>query len=348
MRRRAHPLLAAACLLPAACSAPPAADEASPSALVTTQAARQGSAPVVLAAYGSARPSADGAQTLSSAQPGQVTALLVAPGAAVRAGQPLLAFALAPTARAAYLQAASALAAAQKQRATIAQLLTQQLATRDQLVQAEKAVDDARAALAGLAGEGAGQSAKTFTAPFDGIVTAITVAQGDRTAPDAPLLTVARARDIVVTVGVQPQDRASVRAGQSVMLQRLSGGAGMAGHVLRIASALNPRTRMMDADIAVPAGAILPGGILIGEGMRADIHTGDVQGWLVPHQAVVTANGAPHVFQLRAGKARAVGVAVVQQGPGGDVVRGAIDPNARLIVEGAYQVEDGMAVRTER
>jgi RND family efflux transporter MFP subunit len=343
MNRALQGLSLLACLSLGACGASPPSGDASPSALVTAQTIHQGRAPALLSAYGNARPSTDGAQTLSSAQPGQVTSLLVTPGAAVHAGQALMAFTLSPTARTTYEQAASALAAAQKQRATTEQLLAQQLATRDQLVQAEKAVRDTQIALSGLAREGAGQSVKTFTAPFDGIVTAITAAQGDRTAPNAPLMTVARTRDIVITVGIAPEDRAKVRAGQDAALQRLSGGPQIAGHVLRISSALNLKTRMMDADIALPAGAILPG-----EGLRADIHTGDTQGWLVPHQAVVTASGPAHIFQIQSGKAKAVAVEVIQSGPSGDVVQGAVAPKAPLIVDGAYQVEDGMAVRTGR
>lgn len=331
------------CLMLAACGSSAPANDPAPSVLVTTQPARQGSAPVMLAAYGNARPSTDGAQTMSSAQPGQVTAIAVTPGAAVHAGQALLTFTLAPTARTTYEQAAHALAAAQKQRASTAQLFSQQLATRDQLVQAEKAVSDAQIALDGLAREGAGQSVKTFTAPFDGIVTAITVAQGDRTAADAPLITVARSRDIVITVGIQPEDRGKVHAGQEAHLQRLSGGETITGHVLRVASALNVKTRMMDADIAVPANALLPG-----EGLHADIHTGDAQGWLVPHKAVVTANGPAHVFQMVGGKAKAVAVQLLQASASDDVVQGPLDPRAPLIVDGAFQVDDGAAVRTGR
>ncbi|WP_206243427.1 efflux RND transporter periplasmic adaptor subunit [Novosphingobium terrae] len=336
-------LLPLGCLMLAGCGSSASTNDPAPSVLVTTQPAQQGTAPTMLAAYGSARPSTDGAQTMSSAQPGQVTAIAVTPGAAVHAGQTLLTFTLAPTARTTYEQAAHALAAAQKQRASTAQLFSQQLATRDQLVQAEKAVSDAQIALDGLAREGAGQSVKTFTAPFDGIVTAITVAQGDRTAADAPLITVARTRDIVITVGVQPEDRAKVRAGQEAHLQRLSGGETITGHVLRVASALNVKTRMMDADIAIPANALLPG-----EGLRADIHTGDVQGWLVPHKAVVTANGPAHVFQLEGGKAKAVEVQLLQSSSAGDVVQGPLNPHAPLIVDGAFQVDDGAAVRTGR
>lgn len=336
-------LLPLACLALSACGGADPASDSAPSVLVTTQAPRQGSAPALLTAYGSARPSTDGAQTLSSAQPGQVTSLAVTVGAAVHAGQTLLTFVIAPTARTTYEQAASALTAAQKQRTTTAQLLAQQLATRDQMVQADKAVSDAQIAVAGLAREGAGQGTRSFTAPFDGIVTAIAVAQGDRTQPDLALITVARTKDIVITVGIAPEDRAKVRAGQGATLQRLSGGGTIAGHVLRVSSALNAKTRMMDADIAVPAGAILPG-----EGLRADIHTGDVTGWLVPHKAVVTASGTAHIFQMQGGKAKAIDVQVIQSAPFGDVVQGALDARAPLIVDGAYQVDDGAAVRTGR
>lgn len=331
------------CAALAGCGGSAPSSDPAPSVLVTTQSVQQGTAPSMLAAFGSARPSTDGSQTMSSAQPGQVTAIAVTPGAAVHAGQALLTFALAPTARTTYEQAAHALAAAQKQRASTAQLFGQQLATRDQVVQAEKAVSDAQIALAGLASEGAGQNVRTFTAPFDGIVTAITVAQGDRTPADAPLITVARTRDIVITVGIQPEERTRVRPGQDVQLQRLSGGETIAGHVLRVASALNIKTRMMDADIAMPANALLPG-----EGLRADIHTGDAKGWLVPHKAVVTANGPSHVFQMQGGKAKAVEVQVLQTSSTQDVVQGGLDPRAPLIVDGAFQVDDGAAVRTGR
>lgn len=121
---------------------------------------------------------------------------------------------------------------------------------------------------------------------------------------------------------------------------RLSGGAALTGHVLRVSQALNAKTRMVDVDIAFPAGALLPG-----EGIQVAIATGQVSGWIVPHRAVVTAGGVPHVFQISGSKAKAVPVTVLLTSNAGDVVNGAIDPQRRLIVEGAYQVGDGDAVR---
>jgi RND family efflux transporter MFP subunit len=332
-------------ILPAAatlagCSGGAPAPAPTPSVQVSTVPARQGALPATVVAYGSAAPAVNGTQTFSEAQPGQVTALLVTPGTAVHAGQHLATFETAPAARSAYQQAVGALATARKQQTSTSQLLSQQLATQDQLAQANKAVTDAQAALAALEAEGAGQPVRTITAPFDGIVTTVSVAQGDRTQPGATILTVARAGGLVVTVGIDPSQRSGVAIGQRAMLQRLSGGTSLPGRVVRVDSALNPVTRLIDVDINFPAGSLLPG-----EGMQVGIETGQVRGWVVPHQAVVTANGPPRIFQMIGGKAKAVPVTIALSSGQGDVVQGTFDASQPIIVAGAYQVNDGDAVR---
>ncbi len=336
--RRLTPLIL---LTMAACGNKPAPPAPTPSVLVTTQSVVHGSLPDTVEAYGSTQPSLNGSQTLSVAQPGQVRQLSVTPGQAVHTGQPLVTFVTAPSSRSSYQQAQDALAAAQKQRASTAQLLSQQLATQDQLVQADKALTDAAAALAALQAEGAGQGTHTLTAPFDGVVTAVAVAQGERTQAGAALITVGRTSDLVVTAGVDPSQRSRLRLGQDAVLERLAGGAALRGRVIRVDSALNAKTRLIDVDLSFATGALLPG-----EAMRADITVGQVTGWVVPHRAVVTANGAPRIFQSVSGKAKAVPVTLTLSAPGGDVVQGALDPTKPLIVDGAYQVSDGDAVRS--
>lgn len=317
---------------------PPAAPE--PSVMVTLAKPVRGSLPNLITAYGSAAPSIDGSQTLSVPQAGQVTRLGTTPGAAVSAGQVLVVFTVDPAAVSAFQQAQSALAAAQKQRGTTAQLLGQQLATQDQLTQADKAVTDAQAALTALQRTGGGRAVQTLRAPFDGIVTTIAVAQGDRTQPGAALLTVARTGSLVVTVGIDPAARSAVHVGDAATLQRLGGGAAMPGKVLRVDSALNLKTRQVDVDLNFPSGALLPG-----EALKVAIHSGEVAGWVVPHRAVVTANGDARVYQVANAKAVPVKVTLFLSTPDGDVVEGPIDPNRRLVVDGAYQVTDNIAMR---
>lgn len=311
-----------------------------PSVLVGLQHIEQGSTPEWVTAYGSAAPAISGSEMISVPQPGQVSRLAVTPGSTVRAGQVLAVFTTDPSAVSSYQQAVTTLSTAQKQRGTTAQLLTQQLATHDQLVQADKAVADAQAAIVALQRSGAGQPTRTLTAPFSGVVTTVTVAQGDRTQAGAPLATLARAGSIVATVGLDPAKASRVRVGQQARIARLNGGPAIPGRVIRVDGVLNPKTHLIDVDLSFPAGAVLPN-----EALKGDIAVGTVAGWIVPHRAVVTANGPTSIFQLVAGKAHLVRVNLLLPGDQVDVVEGPVLPNKLLIVDGAYQVKDGEPVR---
>ncbi|MDP9097146.1 MAG: efflux RND transporter periplasmic adaptor subunit, partial [Pseudomonadota bacterium] len=215
------------------------------SVLVKTDTPRQGYVPDVLVTYGTAAPALDGGMTLSLPQEGRVLGISVTPGEQVRKGDKLISFGASAIVSSNYQQAVSGLALARTQRAHTAQLLAQQLATRDQLAQADKALLDAQSALEALRREGAGQSTQTLAAPFDGIVAAIPVALGDRVQPNTPLLTLTRLDGLVVTVGIEPAERSRVAAGQPVQLQPLDGGVELAGHVLRVDGVLNAKTRMV-------------------------------------------------------------------------------------------------------
>jgi membrane fusion protein, multidrug efflux system len=307
---------------------------------VQTEAPRQGTAPDLVTAYGTAAPALDGGMTLSLQQEGRVTALAVTPGEAVHAGDRLMDFGVSAAASSTYQQAVSALALARTQRTHTVQLLGQQLATRDQLAQADKAVADAQAALDALRREGGGQPQQTLKAPFDGIVTSIAVAQGDRLAPGAPLMVLTRLDGLVVTAGIEPADRERVQPGASARLQRLAGGPALQGQVIRVDAAVNPKTRLVDVDVSVP-----PGSVIAGEAFRAILTTGQIEGWLVPHDAVLLDDSGAYLFQVAGGKAVRVDVSVAGADGDRDVVRGKIDPKAPIAVQGSAQLSAGAAVR---
>ena len=148
--RRAWLLLVALSL-----SLPARADEPA-SVLVKTEMPKRGSLPDVLVAYGTAGPALNGGMTLSLPQEGRVLGISVTPGEQVHQGDRLITFGASAAASSTYQQAVSALTLARTQRAHTAQLLGQQLATRDQLAQADKALSDAQSALDALRREGAG------------------------------------------------------------------------------------------------------------------------------------------------------------------------------------------------
>lgn len=338
MKPRSLAVTCAALLL--ACAA--ARGDEAPSVLVRTQPALQGSLPELLAAYGSAVPAINGGLTLSVQAEGRVMRILATPGEAVRAGQALLEFRLSAAAESSHQQAVSALKLAQQEQARIARLLAQQLATREQQAQADKAVSDAQAALDALERETGGKPRQTLTAPFDGVVSAIPVAQGDRVQPGAALVTVTRSGGLVVTVGVEPAQRGRLKLGQPVRLLPLADGeAELKGQVTRIDHVLNPKTRLIDADVTVP------GEPLQGAAYRAEIQVGELHGWLVPRDAVLNDGQGDCLYQVADGKARRIPVRRLGGDERTSVVEGELAPQQPLVVEGNYQLGDGMAVRTD-
>lgn len=324
------------------------ADDA-PSVLVQTQPPRQGALPDTLTAYGTATPAINGGMTLSVQAEGRVMRIAVTPGEAVHAGQPLLDFQLSAAASSAYEQAQSALKLARQEQTRTARLLAQQLATRDQQAQADKAAGDAQAALSALEQENGGKPRQTLTAPFDGVVSAVPVAQGDRVQPGVALVTLTRAGGLVVTVGVEPAQRRRLKLGQPAQLASLDGGLDpgeplLQGKLVRIDKVLNPRTRLVDVDIAPDKGSAE---LLQGQAFRSRIEVGQSQGWLLPRDAVLDDEQGAYLFQVADGKALRVNVKRI----GGDetttVVDGPLDPARPLVTLGNYQLSDGAAVRQD-
>jgi RND family efflux transporter MFP subunit len=312
------------------------------SVLVSTVMPHRGSVPEIVTAYGTASPAPGSTTTLSSLRAGQVQDLQAEPGVSVSAGATLVTFAAAPASVLAYDQAVAALSLARKERTHTAQLLSQQLATRSQLAQADKAVADAEAALAAQRREGGGDAVQTLTAPFDGIITAVSVKPGERVAASAPLVTIARADRIVVDVGVEPSLRAKLHPGESVKLESLQGGATVVGTVRQVDAMLDPATRQIGTEIEVP-----PGSVLAGAGFVARIVVGTFLGWPVPRDAVLTDAKGPYVFQTANSKARRVDVTIVGTFGQTTVVDGPIKPGQPLVTQGNFQLTDGEFVREQ-
>ncbi|MDR3389794.1 MAG: efflux RND transporter periplasmic adaptor subunit [Rudaea sp.] len=310
--------------------------------LVQIQVPQCGEIADTLVAYGSAVPALNAGMALSVPTEGRVMRIAVTPGEAVRAGQALLDFHLSAAATSAHEQAASALKLARGEQTRIARLLAEQLATRDQQAQADKAAADAQAALDALERETGGQSQQTLTAPFDGIVNAVAATQGERVVAGAPLITLTRSLGMVVTVGIEPAQRDRVHPGQSVQVESLDGGTvAHSGKVVRIDHALNPKTRLVDADVAVEDE------LLQGEAFRAKIEVGQSRGWLVPRDAVLDDDGGAYVFQVANGNAVRVSVKRIGSNEETAVIDGPLDPQRAVVVRGNYQLDDGMAVRVQ-
>jgi RND family efflux transporter MFP subunit len=310
-------------------------------ALVDAQLPKRGSIADTVYGYGSAAPSSGSTLTASFQRDGRVSDINVQVGDRFRKGDVLLDFGASPAAVVAYEQAKTTLTLAKNSLARANQLFKLQLATRDQIDTAEKSVSDAQSTIAMYEQQGSTQTSELLTAPFDGVVTAISVAKGDRITAGAPLMTLSRTDQVVLSVGVEATDIDKLKPGLPVRLTSLlAGRRPIEGRVRGVGAAIDPKTRLVPVTIDIP-----PGSALSGEGFKAGFVVGELQGWVIPRDAVGIDNNGAFVFQIADGHAKRVDVNVVGSAQDTSVIDGPIDPALEIVLSGNYQLADGDAVR---
>ncbi|HEY1899498.1 MAG TPA: efflux RND transporter periplasmic adaptor subunit [Steroidobacteraceae bacterium] len=311
-----------------------------PSVLVQTTPLRQGDLPRTVMAYGSvqADPSVHGAVVAPLAA--TISAIYVRVGQEVPRGAALVQLEPTPQTRAAYAQAQSALQAASTSLKRTQDLLSEQLATRQQVADAERALADARATLTALQAQGAA-GPTILRAPHRAIVTALSANLNTIVTEGAALLDLARPDGLVLLAGVVPDQAASIAPGDKADVSEVDGNRHAAGRVLLRGSVVDPGDGLVPIHISLPPGALLPG-----QTAQAQVTTGSVHGYLLPHQSIlVDDSGDPYVVQAVRGVAKFVHVRILGSEADQDVVDGPFDRTAPLVLAGNYQLQDGMTVR---
>ncbi len=310
-----------------------------PTAAVTVAPARAQTVENIIQLYGTVQADPAGAITIAAPRALIVGQVLAQAGQTVRAGEPLIQVSDAPASALAYRQAADAATFAHTDLARVQRLYDQRLAANDQLGAARKAAADADAALAQQKAQGSGPGGQTLKAPRAGVVTTITATPGDHVAQDAVLMTLSRAGAATAKLTLEPS-AGTVSPGEAVRIYPVVGGPPILAHITIVGRATDPATKTLDAIVPLGA-AVLP----IGSGVRGDVATGAHHGVVVPRQAIVFDETGPHLFTVSQGKAHRV---FVKAGADhGDVVEitGPVTPGTLVAVEGAYELQDGMAVK---
>src|SRR6202162_1221543 len=236
------------------------AEEVKGFALVKVQDPKRGSIPEMVYAYGTATPSSGATVTASFQRDGRIEDIFVEVGDQFKMGDPLLDFGAAPAAVVAYEQAKTTKTLAERSFARQQQLFKQQLTTRDQVETAEKAVSDAQLTLDMFEKIGSIKPSEILTAPFDGVVSAISVSKGDRISAGAPLMTLSRTDQVILSVGVEPSALDKVKPDLPVNLTSLLPGRKPAdGKVKRIGAAIDMKTRQVPVIVEIPQGVALAG-----------------------------------------------------------------------------------------
>lgn len=335
---RPLPAIAMALVCTLLIAAAPADDQ--PSVLVQMTTVKKGAMPKTVTAYGTAQADPSARTTLTAPLAAVVANVYVRPGEKVAKGARLLRLVPDPQTSASYRQAVTALENATALVAHTQELYKQYLATGQDLANAKKAQADARAALTALKAQGA-QGAKTLTARMSAIVTNLSVSAGSKVDIGTPLLDLAPPGNLVLRVGVVPDQAAAIKSGDMAQIVPVGGTESVDGKVMLSGSMVEAGNGLVPIDIAVPEGALLPG-----QTAEATITTGTVDGYIVPHAAVLVDDaGKPYVVQAVQMKAKIVPVRVLGMNGNQDVVDGALDARAPLILAGNYQLQEGMAVR---
>lgn len=312
-----------------------------PSVLTQLAPLQKGSMPLHVTLYGSVQASARAQQTIMAPAAAEVAAIGVRLGEAVPAGKALMQLAPTPASVASYAQARSALDVAEQALERTRSLLQQHLATAQQLDDARKSAADARATLDSLRAEGAGGTL-TVRAPFASTVTALSVSVGTLVGQGSALLQLVRPQGLILLAGAVPQSAASIRVGDDVSITAIGAASALQGKVLLRGEVVDPGSGLVPIEITVPAGSLLPG-----EQGVASVTTGQVEAYLVPHEAMLLDDeGNPYVVQVVGGIAKKVDVRVLGMQDGRDAIAGALTPSAPVALSGNYQLEDGMKVRT--
>ncbi len=312
-----------------------------PSVQVDTVALKQQAMSDTVSGYGVVSPDTRSLHTVSLPRPGQIASLSVSAGQVVKKGEVLLDFATGADATLAYLRAREAVNFARGELARTGQLLAQQLATQSQLAAAKKALAEAEAALQAQQRIGAGQALERVTAPFDGVVTSVLAAQGERLAAGAPLLTLAHAGRSRVILGIEPDQVAQVHPGMAVEVAPVfDRERKLSGRVAQVFGVIDPQTQFVDVLVELQDQVLMPG-----TKVHAKVQLAHKLEWVVPRSAVLTDARGAYVFQVAKGKAQRIGVTTGLTQDGMVAVHGAFDPEKPVVRLGNYELQDGMAVR---
>lgn len=318
------------------------AQEDTGSVLVKTAPVSRESIALTMNVFGEVNPGK--VEAISFPQAGQLAQLVVVSGQRLHRGDPIATMVSDPAAQTAYHQAATALGFAQRELRRNQDLLALQLATQSQVDAAGKQVQDAQSALDAQRKLGGEQATARLLAPFDGVVTSLPVAQGERVQAGVAVAQIGRSDSLRVQLSIEPAQSGQLRTGMPVTISAMQDSARRIRTVIaEIQDLVDPKTQMVSALAMLPASQ--QARLLSGMRVQAVIELGQRQAWSVPRAAVLTDDQGAYLFQVSRDKARRIGVVKLVETGSTFGVEGKLDPALPVVVLGNYELHDGMSVR---
>ncbi|HXE55690.1 MAG TPA: efflux RND transporter periplasmic adaptor subunit [Tepidisphaeraceae bacterium] len=317
-----------------------------PVATVQVTPIRQGTISEQITAYGSIIAPTSEVQVISVPIEARATKLLVSPGQVVTAGQPLVQVEGSTATKLAYEEAKNALTTAQRDLNLVQQRFQQHLATNAELSTSQAAAQTAQVRLQNLEQNGAG-GPRELKAAAAGIVSKIDVQTGQVVAAGGPLIEIAAQNRIMARLGVNPEDVASLKVGQPVILHRISAPdpSPESGTIRVIGQQVDAATHLVNVLVQPPAGSRL----LLDDFVSGQITKAAADGLIVPREAVLPGDSNDfEMFTVRNQKAVKHTVRMgIETDQDVQVIADDLKPGELAVIVGNYELEDGMAVQTQ-
>jgi membrane fusion protein, multidrug efflux system len=296
-------------------------------------------------AYGSVVPAPGSLRTVSLSYDAQVLSAAVSEGEEVKAGGRLIEVRGSADARLELDETrlkTEALKRAYEQAKAMNQV---HLADDSALESALKDYESSSARQKSLESRGLAAS-EWLTASVSGVVTRLTAQTGAVVPAGEPLAEIADPGKIAVRLGVEPSAAKTLKPGAKIFLRAIDGkDENSAGtKILSIAPAVNPSTRLVDIYAALPGRSPF----LLGEYVEGVITAEGIKNLVVPYEAVLPREGRRVIFTVDKGRAVLHEVTVLAETDRTAAVAGAgLAAGQSVVTTGAYELEDGMSVRTD-
>jgi len=297
--------------------------------------------------YGDVIPAPGSIQTISVPFETRITRIMVNAGQRLSSGDMLLELRPGPDAVLQLEEAQGAFTAAEQNLAQVQGRFKLQLATSDQVLQAQQALELARVRRQSLLSRQQSAPDGRIRASEAGLVTKILVHEGQIVGAGAALLEVVGRDRLEVRLGIEAEDIDRLNTHQAVLLHRASTAspASLSGRIRRRSRVVNPATRLVDVFVDLPPG----GNLLLGEPMVGRLTIASARGFIVPRSAVIPEEGSFVLFTVQHGKAVKHSVQIGLESETEVQVLGQtplrLDP---IVVLGNYVLQDGMHVILEQ
>lgn len=313
-----------------------------PAAAVRTALIRQGAIAQRLGAFGVVATQQGDTSFISVPLESRVNRLFVTPGQRIAADYVLFELELSPAQQMALTEAEINAATAAAQLKQVEQRKSEQLATNQELSQAQQAAALAQGKYDQLVKQRE-QTLASHTAGFTGVVSKIDAQPGQIVTAGTAIVEVVTQQGIEVQLGVEAEDVRLLKMGQEVDISAVLDNSvtGVKGTIRLISESIDPQTRLADVYVVLPADSKL----LLGQYVRATAEVDVQEGLIAPRQAVLPNGQTSIVYSVRDGRAVRYEVEVgIDNGTDVQIRSTELKAGMPVVTVGNAQLSDGMRV----